>query len=463
MKFILNVLIPQDLSFWKSEFDQEFLVADAIVYGRFEIFCEILKFHATTLNQSVRHFLFPWVEMCSKTRGREGPKYFELLFNSRAMHFKSYFMFHILRDTLNFENEYLEIMLDLFFKNEYASFLHLSDQEIDKIMKILLSENILIDDTNSSKRKLSLALKFAYVLGLKKEFKFLMDEKKWDQNELIELLEKYIQLQIKDSELPNHFTNLDLLLSKLDENAIISEPEVSSLVLISYLDQSNFQCFSRLWNDERMKRTQEFANELILTRAGKMNEEFLNLLISECSQNEQVEFEFEDKTTIKTDILTHRWLTFLRFGNLQLPLEKLEKILKINWTEQVLDWSLHASTIEKVEFILKNPLIDRKFWNSQRIHKVLIQCCRNSNSSLVFSELLKMFPNINLNENNNESLVVILENDFHARISPIFEKMEYLFKFKDEKERQEMIDLAIKFDRSEHAKRIAHFGIFVEK
>jgi len=155
-----------------------------------------------------------------------------------------------------------------------------------------------------------------------------------------------------------------------------------------------------------------------------------------------MKFELNEGEILKSDLKTCCWLVGLRNYFHPSKLEEMKTMLGINWNSDLLELSLIANTSNVIaEWFLTNKSINSSIWNAKHIHLILLVCCRAGSDNL-FSELIKKFPNVNLNENKNEALKTIILNHEFAVKSSFFKQVTKKFVFQNEYDRLEMINFA---------------------
>lgn len=380
-----------------------------------------------------------YLKFCKKYGA--GPMYFGLFFKSHLeansfqddedeLDFK--FLLPTLSKCLKYGLEYVrEFFNILFFSLNEASedfipadYLFGAMTLNNQIMEMYLDE--LKYDKSFSKHVLT----FAFVMGYEKEFKQLLEQYEWNDEELCQLL-----VQSNRMRFSNQFqNNLNLLFNRLNPNAKINSG-IAIQLLKSLNRMNNLKFFDFVWNHKHLEKTRsEVANEITLIFADYQTNrnEWLKLVLPYCSFDSNQDFQ------------TECWLkSVANYGILSEELEVRNKLLNLKWSEELLLKSMKSIRhLERIHTFWKSPLIEDSLWTEQTVHALLLRCVQEFSETIV-EDLYEQFSDkIEISkENYNQLRRFFYDYYIYFRQTELFERSENL-KFKSEKQREIFCEFA---------------------
>lgn len=399
-------------------------------------------------------YFVPFVELCAKFGG--GTKYFEKILNANLFNLISEETFLI--EACQQGSEFVPLASHKFLEM-IASKGYVLDEwnsvNLLKAMKLLL-ENYMshynrYENDEQKNRDAKTTLNFAFLFGSDVEFKSILDFGEWSEEDLLDLFRNTF-LDPLSERAKNVF---HVLFNRLNSNTKIFLKDVEK-----FLIQVSIESFTMLWNDVRLVKTQGSIHHFLFEKICWLSEDILNFLMPKCLMSSEWEFEFKDKSKIKTEFRNCCWLKFIETPMITTLFVEMNERLKLKWTEELFAWSLKSISLGNTLFLFHISEIEKSWWTPSRIHhSILVRSCSEADHNVFM--LLKHFPNINFSENNNEALRSLLKDRKPERdISGIWAKLSSRIKFKNEKERDEMVKLANSIDQfSQYADEISEIEI----
>lgn len=415
-----------------------FSISAVLVYSRIEFWNDLLKFPSQFFFSSY-DLVKPFLTLCSQHEG--GIKFYEKLLVSGVIPFHN----SNLMVVDSYGVEFAQLMVK-YVINKRLCF-DLKEPNVISILKLLLSDQ----------ENLFLALGFSYISGQIETFKELMNQFNWNDSELLTLLRDYVPLDFNNQ--LAHLEIMKLILSRIDEKTKLDINEIASFKHLTSLEYVQL-----LWNDKHVLHTEELTHKLILDQCSVANFEMLQFLISKCDLAKPTEFKIQDSTSelIKSEFRNCCWLTFVSKSSFisSTFLSGMEKVLEIKWNEKLLDLTLRVIKSQSILswLLATNQSIDQNLWrNSDRLHFVLLKCCKYA-MDRAFEKLLNLLDStkfsIDFSRNENEAfrkLLIFIHFDtphemmYHEFVRKFMNHCN--LKFKDEKQRKEMIELAIRTEQ----------------
>lgn len=367
------------------------------------------------------HSLYKFRHECLETSVEFGGgiEQYELILNCKLIPnisttFRNFAIFNpIIERALEYGSEYVAAVVNSLIKTDRLDFLFM-DLEIPERTQILKSimENHLENGTEETAKY---ALIYTYLFRYAPEFHTLLDERKnsIDDQELLNLF-------LKDSFAPNpkfvnptsDLTIFKAILKQLSSNAkfVVDSDEKGGNLFWVLIEGTNYESFKLIWNDKRCIHDQQWTNEF--ARKNDLNTEMVEFLIPFCDLSVEVKvgiqegyfstfWKFADEV-LETELRNSIWLKSISRKNDCPPLDWLQGKLEIKWTVQFFEWNLRVLRyLEQFVWILENSLIQKDWWNDERIHLILMNSLKKQNTKLL-EFVLNQFPNVDKTLNNNQ-------------------------------------------------------------
>lgn len=336
---------------------------------------------------------------------------------------------------------------------------YIQPADLKKVIKILSSDGAVAtsnqnEDSNDS---LKLALSFAFSMGMETEFKSLIGEREWSDQDLLDLFKVRLfpmeDKNIRESILKFLFQTLppDIKISRQDSEDLLS----------SLLFTKSDEGFKFVWNDKRCYSNNlnnndnnnnnnnnniedSWIHDFVLKHLNQFSPDLFRFISVQCSLSKPTQLTI-NKETITTQFRNACLLKFLTLIGWT-KWKSFQKPLSIEWNSEMIEFAL--KTIEDPEAInrISNWLLvtvsDDSVWTKTTMNMILIHACRMGNVALLESTL-ERFPKLDLKENDNEAFKQIFwkqhEYVTKTHVLPMINAfVKKNFRFKDSKERNEM-------------------------
>lgn len=335
---------------------------------------------------------------------------------------------------------------------------YLREDYIDDIMKRLLEhKSVSIQSVEDEIEDSKTALTFAFMFGRDAEFKLLIEERKWDDQFLLDLLKRekiFVNLAYSENSTTcNYFNILKLLLANLSENAVLSNIDdmLTQFSRLEFLEH-----FKLIWNDKRFRVDSKWVLDFICPKFSTVNSQEIVVFVTENFPLSSPMTTTLTKTLkIESEFRNCCFLDCLSYYFEKSDFDWIEKCLKITWSQQLLEWSLEIANGSALGWLLNNSLIDSNFWSEKFQQISLVKSCSYKYRAIELFELvLRKFPKINLSSNQNEAFRVLLEGFERTKhteedVFEIFSEFEKRIQFNNEQEREYMSKLTTMTDFSE--------------
>lgn len=426
-----------------SHFDWTCMFVSAILYSRFEILKKIIAYLNYYEGADFWPELFdtsmPYLQLCSLLGQEEGSKYFDFVLNSPFCQFDdlhSDAFNSILLECCSYGIEFVRVCVkNLLHVASFRSFEYVPDS-VNKTMKLLCSGS-----TNNDNE--FLAIKFAFGNGLENDFRSLFMEREWNDQELVKLLVQYPLQKFKERQV----RCFELIWKNLSAGFKFEESDVE-LILVILISMKSYQLLKMVWNDKRVMMTPQDNNKFVLENANKLDLELLKISIPKCDLSD-----LSTPHRLNLDeTLDFRSILFLQFcfdrTSLVTNLDNFKTILdmlEIKWNENLFSLFLRDPRLSCfiMIWLLRSESIERTWWTTERIQHVLKQSFKNRNDGgqEVFDELLKKFPNFDLNLNNHELIKIAIVERRKLMLKKLLSIPT--IRLRDQQEREELCQLAL--------------------
>lgn len=465
MKLILEIALPrmieqtlmndewdiemEDFAWQREEkFDVCFALAAAIHYDRFEIFHELLKFRDGVRLIPIFHEKTPFLPKFYE-KGENGLKYYESFLNSPIVQFNPNDNF--IDMIIQHGGQYFKTAIKTFlargseknfqFENEDG---YVSQERVKKTL------DYLVNQFNNDKDAQKLAARFALLTNSQSILLEILEREKFTDCDLLDLL----RLGDEHHAPKVNFQAVRLIWNSISPTAKVQPQHIENL-LWSFFDA--IPMFLVFWNDQRFEPTPELIRKLILRAISvDLKSPILPTMLPLVSLSDLAEYNlgrgfYWPEEIVKTTFHNCVFLAACKnIANGHTELKGFLARLKLEMTEDLFCMGLRvflkrASILSDKGFERLNiSHVKPEWWNSHRLHAILLKICKFSAQS--FPQFLEKFPSVDLSRNNNEALRVLLEHqhlqgreETNAKIicSALAKQIQFLDKY----QRQEFLDL----------------------